>query len=139
MRSIRSFSRARTTERGFALIAALALAVLYFGLMELLLVDSSRELAEARRFRARVVAGVLAENAVELASLQMVGSSGRTVEEEDRQGTMSGRYTRGAGGSFELFGEGETSGVLRQSARVSLQGRVGSDGTVKIDYAVHGQ
>ena len=56
LRSIRSSSRARTSERGFALIAAIALSVLYFALMELMLIDSSRELAEARRFRARIVA-----------------------------------------------------------------------------------
>ena len=139
LRSIRSFSRVRTTERGFVLIAALTLAILYFALMELLLVDSSRELAEARRFRARVVAALVAENAVELAALQMVDQAGRTVNETDAQGTMSATYRRGVGEAFTLEGEGETLGVIRQKATVFVQGRVDANGDIKIDYAMHGQ
>ena len=49
-------SRARTTnrsERGIVLVDALVLAVLYFALMELMMVDASRSLQEAQRFRAR--------------------------------------------------------------------------------------
>src|SRR6266545_5727430 len=72
---IRFFSRAsisRQRQRGFVLISALVLSVLYFALMELLLIDSSRALNEAQRFRARVVAGALAESGAELAALQMV-------------------------------------------------------------------
>ena len=138
MRSIRSSNRARTSERGFVLIAALTLAVLYFGLMELLLVDSSRELAEARRFRARVVAGIVAENAVELAAVQMVSGSGLVIQETDDQGAMIARYERN-GVAYEITAEGVASGVLSQKATVSVQGRIDPNGVVKIDYTMHGQ
>ena len=45
MPSTRSSFRARTRERGYVLITAIALAILYFALMELMLIDSSRALA----------------------------------------------------------------------------------------------
>jgi hypothetical protein len=138
LRSIRSFNRARTTERGFVLIAALTLAVLYFALMELLLLDSSRELAEARRFRARVVAGITADNAIELAAVQMVNSTGRTIEDSDEQGRMTGVFTRN-GDAYELTGEGETTGAVSQKASVFVQGRIEPNGAIKIDYAMYGQ
>lgn len=139
MRSTRSFSRARTTERGFALIAVLTLAVLYFALMELLLVDSSRELSEARHFRARVVAAVLAENAAELAALQMVNGFNRTIQEQSDQGQMKGQLEIKAGNSFEITASGVTAGVIQQSAKVFVQGRLEPGGAVKIDYTMHGQ
>jgi hypothetical protein len=140
LRSIRSFSRARTTEKGFALIAVLTLALLYFGLMELLLVDSSRELAEARNYRARVVAGILAENAAELAAMHIVAGAARPpVNESTNQGEMTGRIARGSGGGFEITAQGVTSGVIRQTATVFVQGRVTGSGTVTIDYTMHGQ
>lgn len=142
MRSIRSFSRVRTSkrrERGFVLIAALTLAILYFALMELMLVDSGRELAEAQRFRSRVVAGIVAENAVELAAHRMAVSGGMTINESDEQGSMRARMTRGGGEAFEIVGEGRTSGVLPQDAKVFVQGRVDASGNISIDYTMHGQ
>ncbi|HUP44263.1 MAG TPA: hypothetical protein VM779_02015 [Thermoanaerobaculia bacterium] len=132
-------SRARTTERGFALIAVLTLAVLYFALMELLLIDSSRELAEARNFRARVVAAVLAENAAELAAMHMVAGASRKIQEQSDHGTMTGTIVRTGADGFEITAEAVTSGVLRQTATVFVQGRVESNGVVKIDYTMHGQ
>lgn len=143
MRSIRSFNRARTSdrrpERGFVLIAALVLAVLYFGLMELMLVDSGRELAEARRFRARVVAGIVAENAVELAAHEMTSSGGLKVTEDDEQGSMEGELRRTGGDGFEITGKGKTGGATAQEATVYVQGRVDANGKVMIDYTMHGQ
>lgn len=139
LRSIRFFSRARTSERGFVLVAAMTLAVLYFALMNLLLVDSSRELAEARRFRARIIAGVLAENAVELAAQQMVDRTGNTIEEETAFGEMWAEYSRGGGDGFEISAEATTKGVLSQTASVFVQGRLLAGGIVKIDYTMHGQ
>ncbi|HET7435605.1 MAG TPA: hypothetical protein VFN10_12930, partial [Thermoanaerobaculia bacterium] len=85
----RSCSRARTTERGFALIAAIVLAVLYFGLIELLLLDSARELREAQRFRARIVALTNAENGAERAAADIANASPLPVL-EDEQGTVGG-------------------------------------------------
>ena len=138
MRSIRSSSRA-LTERGFALIAALALAILYFALMELLLVDSSRALLEARQFRARVVAATVAENAAELAALNMRIGLSKTARESDEQGDMVGTLTMNAP-SFRIEGEGETTGVIRQKARVVIDGEIDlTTGLVSINYTNHSQ
>jgi hypothetical protein len=115
------------------------LAVLYFGLMELMLVDSGRELAEARSFRARVVAGIVAENAVELAAHEMTSSGGLKITEDDEQGSMEAELRRTGGDGFEIVGKGITSGVIAQEAKVYVQGRVDANGKVMIDYTMHGQ
>lgn len=138
MRSTRSFSRVRTREgqRGIALIWAIALAVLYFMLTELMLIDSARELGEARRFRAKIVAEVLAENAAELAAEQLVSrqSSPRSPA-EDWQGAMVGEMSRN-GSAFTIIGEGVSKGDQGARAKVTVQGSV--DGTdIRIDYTVH--
>src|SRR5438094_727313 len=87
LQSMRSSFRDRTTDqRGYVLISAIALAVLYFALMELMLIDSSRALREAQRFRARVVASALAENAAELAAANMITSPGKTKNAQDDKG-----------------------------------------------------
>ena len=86
----------------------MTLAVLYFALMNLLLVDSSRELAEARRFRARIIAAVLAENAVELAAQQMVDRTANTIEEDSDFGEMWADYARGSSDGFEISAEATT-------------------------------
>ena len=126
-------------ERGFVLVTAIVIAVLYFALMELLLIESSRALTEAQRFRARVVAAALAENGAELAALQIVNTAGGTVTYTDQQGTMRGKLQRTGPVTFEIEGDGRTTGVLTQSATVRIQGRIDPDGTIKIDYTLHGQ
>ena len=137
MRSIRSCSRAYTnSERGFALIAAIVLAVLYVALIELLLLDSARELSEARRFRARVVAATLAENGAELAAAALVSNPSADVNTTDEQGSISGMMRKTDETHFRITGDGTTSGLIRTSAHVDLQGRI--EGTsIKIEYAVH--
>jgi len=136
--STRSSSRARTnSEKGFALITALVLAVLYLGLIELLLIDGTRSLQEAQRLRSRVVAAALAENAAELAAEGMVGRTGADVTHQDAQGTIEGKYTR-SGDAFILIGKGRTSGVAPESATVRLHGRIVGT-SVTIDYAIHSQ
>ena len=138
MRSIRSSSRARTTERGFALIWAIGLALLFFLLIELMLMDSARELAEARRFRAKIVAATLAENGAELAAAKMTERFNSDVNAEDWQGKISGKMTRNLDGAFEIIGDGEAKGTDPSSARVKIQGRLlGSD--INIDFTVHTQ
>jgi hypothetical protein len=119
------------------LIAALVLALLYFALMELLMIDTSRALAEARRFRSRVIAANLAENGAELAALNIVTRTGNTVDRQDEWGSIGGRMTR-SGDTFEIIGTGDVTGTDPQSARVSVQGRVEA-GTIRIDYTMHGQ
>jgi type II secretory pathway component PulK len=137
LRSIRSSSHARTSsERGFALVAAIVLAVLYVALVELLLIDSARELSEARRFRAKVVAAALAENGAELAAAQLINRDTADVNAVDWQGSISGTLLKKADHRFEIIGTGETSGIVKTSARVEVQGRI--EGTkVEIEYAVH--
>jgi hypothetical protein len=140
-RSTRSSSRARTTERGFALAMALIIAVLYFGLIELMLFDASRELGEARRFRARILALTLAENGAELAAAHMAlpdfDASGIQVEATDWQGTITGKLMKDAStGKFDIKGTGEASGVVAARATVKVYGVV--DGTkVKIYNTDH--
>lgn len=138
MQLTRSCSRARTSERGFALIAAIVLAVLYFALMELLLLDSSRELAEAQRFKARVIAAAMAENAAEHAAINLVNASTSTLPRTAvKDGWISGGMEK-TGSQFDLWGEGETKGVIRQKARVEVRGSV-DGGRIHIHYTRHSQ
>lgn len=137
---MRFFCRARTTEsqRGYVLISAIALAVLYFALMELMLIDSTRALREAQRFRSRIVASTLAESAAELAAAEMVkGSAGAAPKASDDQGLMEGQLHM-LGSQFELLGDATTAGAAPTKASVRVQGRV--EGTrVVIDYTFHSQ
>lgn len=128
----------KSRQRGFVLITALVLAVLYFMLMELVLIDSSRALVEAQKFRARIVAQALAENAAELAALDLIDRGGAKVDASNFQGTMTGNMTH-TGNKFELEGEGTATGILRQQSNVIVQGRIDPDGSIKIDYTIHSQ
>ena len=133
--------RVRTTDqRGYVLISAIALAVLYFGLMELMLIDSSRALREAQRFRARVVASALAESAAELAAAQMITRPARRppVAAQDEQGQMLGTLNTN-GRAFEIIGEGTTAGVAPVKASVRVQGTITGGTHIAIDYTFHSQ
>ena len=134
---LRSFLQHPARERGYVLISAIALAILYFGLMELMLIDSSRALREAQRFRARVVASALAESAAELAAAQMVTSPGGPTSAEDEQGKMLGSVEV-SGNAFELVGEGNATGVVPIKATVRVQGRI-INGHISVDYTFHSQ
>jgi hypothetical protein len=135
---MRSSFRDRTTsQRGYVLITAIALAVLYFGLMELMMIDSSRALREAQRFRSRIVASALAESAAELAAAQMVTHPGANANASDEQGSMTG-LLRVSGNQFELTGQGVTAGVQPITATVRVQGRI-ENNHVAIDYTFHSQ
>jgi ABC-type Na+ efflux pump permease subunit len=129
------------SQRGYVLITAIVLAILYFALMELMLIDSSRSLQQAQRFRSRLVAQALAESAAELAAVNLVDRYGTNVDAEDEQGRMVGKLTRSAN-SFVLEGSGTTSGVMPVTATVRVQGSIvgsGKDAHVAIDYAFHSQ
>lgn len=141
MQSIRSFGRGRTDRRraaeaGFALISALVLAILYFALMELLLIDSSRALHEAQRFRARVAATTLAENAAELVATNMVGQYSNSVTQQDAQGSMSGTFSRGTT-DFQIHAEATNNGVVTEHATVFLEGQIEGGTTVRIRWSRH--
>lgn len=142
--SIRSCSRARTSERGFALAVALIVAVLYFGLIELMLYDASRELAEARRFRARIIALTLAENGAELAARNLVNTPSNPSPITDWQGTISGEVSKSGdptsevGETFIIKGTGDATGIVEAHATVYIQGRINASG-IHIDYTRHTQ
>jgi len=138
LRSIRSSSRDRTSERGFVLAAAIILAVLYFMLIELLLIDGSRALQEAQRFRSRIVALTLAESAAELAAAQMVNNQNAHVDVDSTDGTLTGTYVR-SGDSFQLVGDATTKGVAIQKSHVTIQGRIVNNTQIAIDYTNHSQ
>lgn len=136
---MRSFSRASTSrQRGFVLISAIVLAVLYIALMELLLLDSARELQEAQRFRARVVALNLAENGAELAAVNLVNTMGWTNSATNAEGDMTGTSQKDYSGRFTISGKGSSSGVVKVAATVEITGRI--QGThFTIEYTKHSQ
>ena len=138
MRSTRSSSRARTGERGYVLVAAITIAILYFALMELMLIDSSRALREAQRFRSKVVAVTLAESAAELSSASMVTrNSGDSINADDEQGSMKATCNVN-GQAFVINAEATTSGVSPVTSSVRVQGRIVGQ-RVAIDYTFHSQ
>lgn len=138
MRSTSSSSRARTRERGYVLIAAITIAILYFALMELMLIDSSRALREAQRFRSKVVAATLAESAAELSAASMVTRNvGDTINADDEQGSMKATC-KVNGQAFDIDAEATTSGVSPVKATVRVQGRIVGQRVV-IDYTFHSQ
>jgi hypothetical protein len=136
-RSTRSSFRARTRERGYALISAIAIAVLYFAVMQLIMIDSQRVLREAQRFRAKVISAALAENAAELAASQMLLSSTRKIDAKDAEGTMKATLQKGLT-DFVIEAEGTSYGAESRKATVKLQGRVLGTKVV-VDYAAHSQ
>jgi len=139
--SISSSSRARTTERrtrggerGIALITAIVLSLLYFMLIELMLIDSSHALESARKFRGRVVAETLAENAAELAAANLVTSASTTITASDWQGTMSAKMMRDASGAFHITASG--AATTHEQAMVQVYGEV--TGThLRVNYTMH--
>jgi len=123
---VRTFKR---SERGYALISAIVLSVLYIGLISLLLIDSSRELNEAQRFRARVMAQTLAENGVELAADGLRTRYMATEKEDSWMGHTEGRLERDAGtvSTFTLEGKGISAGVMKVESTVKLTGTVSTE------------
>ena len=108
------------------------LALLYFMLMQLMLVDASRALSEAQRFRAKVVAATLAENGAELAAARLIVRQSARVQAEDGQGKMTGSLLRNDR-NFRIEAEGETKGILKVKATVLVEGST-SGQRVYIDY-----
>ena len=140
MPSIRSSFRARTRERGYALISAIALAVLYFAVMQLIMIDSNRVLHEAQRFRSKVIAEALAENGAELAASQLVITTNAKppVNATDGDGKMTGTLADRSPNAFVITGEGTSYGTEPRTATVRLQGRT-LGAKVVVDYSFHSQ
>lgn len=144
--STRLFSRDAKTEascqddgsRGFVLIGALVVALLYFALLELMLIEAVQAMRASQRFRARVVAQVLAENAAELVAHQLVFSSGKKVQIADETGTMIAESRRLINDQFEIEASGMITGAVSQPATVAVFGRI--QGTsVRVDRTIHSQ
>ena len=135
---IRFFSRAAKTERGFVLISVLVLALLFFAMMELMLIEATVAMRGATRFRARVVAHVLAENAAELAAHDMINDVGKTVSRKTEDGTMSATLLRYPDNTFRIDASAETSGALTQRATVEIRGAVQGEKVI-IDRTRHSQ
>ncbi|HYK00193.1 MAG TPA: hypothetical protein VE974_00420 [Thermoanaerobaculia bacterium] len=113
--------------------------MLYFGLIELLMADSSRELASARRFRARVIAETLAENAAEGAAWRIADPNAPPVpfKQTDEQGDMDGTMMRSEK-AFIITGTGVSAGLESTKATVELRGVV-EGGEIHIHLAKHTQ
>ncbi|MBV9495581.1 MAG: hypothetical protein JOZ54_15140 [Acidobacteria bacterium] len=89
--------------------------------MQLLLIDSSRSLHEAQSFKARVVAKTLAENGAEIAATNAVNQDSGGGSVTDAQGFCRGTLAPGSGvNTLVIRGEGQTSGVVSQTATVDL-------------------
>lgn len=141
--STRSSRRARAeTERGFALLSALVLSVLFFALISLVLWESSLRYRAAQTFRGRIVAQTLAENAAELAARGLADGTSLSATAEIDDGTMTatGTATQDIDGSirFEIEAEGSTRGVQPARATVSVRGIFDGNG-VRVTRTRHSQ
>jgi len=120
------------------LITAIVLAILYFALMELMLIDSSMALREAQRFRSHVIAATIAESAAELSAASMVTrNAGDDISADDEQGTMKATC-KVDGTAFEIDAQAITKGAIPMKSTVTVQGRILSS-QVKVDYTYHSQ
>jgi hypothetical protein len=81
-------------------MSVLIIAILFFAMMTLLLIESSEMSRRADRYRSRVIAQVLAENAVELAAQKMITTPATVRKYEDEQGTIRGEYKASPSGHF---------------------------------------
>lgn len=114
------------SEGGFALVAALLLALIYLGLILVVLAESSLANLEASRFRARTVAGIYAENGIELGWLGAAGPGSIELEHGESSGTIEWL----PGNRFRLEGRGSYRGSQRQLRVVTVSGRVLEEGVV---------
>lgn len=129
-------------ESGYALVATLVIAVLFFALMALVLWESTMRYRAAQSFRSRIVAQTLAENAAELSARGLGDGSSLTVSAETDDGTMraSGQASHDPDGiiRFKIEAEGETHGVQSVRATVTVWGRVDGNG-VRVTRTKHSQ
>jgi hypothetical protein len=127
------------------LITAIALAILYFALMELMLIDSSRAQREAQRFRSKVISTTLAESAAELSAASMITrNAGNSINADDEQGSMTATCTvsknteKAEETAFLIDAQATTGGVSPVASTVIVQGRIVGQ-KVKVDFTYHSQ
>jgi len=119
----------------------LVISTLYFVLIALVLWESTERYRSAQRFRARVVAQTLAENAAELAARGLSTGSSASVEEEIGDGLMTATSTVNGNSSdatFHIEASGHSAGVTRAEATVEVWGRI-QNGRIVIDRTLHSQ
>lgn len=116
---MRSF-RAQIRERGFALITALVVAALYFGLIQLVLMESILAYRQARGVSRRTALHILAEDGVELVTRDFCSSSGATATLETEEGKVEAR-SRLLGNDRFIIESVAVSGS--GTAKVKLEGR----------------
>lgn len=128
--------RAETSQRGFVLVSVLLIALLYFGLIELIMADGARRSVEAQRFRARITANIFAENGAELAAKQMVHLGSSEEKLELPEGVMEGSFRRIGQEGFVIEATGTASGVVETRRSVAIRGTI-RDSSVTIERTRH--
>lgn len=137
--STRFFCRGvRADQRGFVLISVLVLALLYFAMLELMLIESSEAMRGAQRFRARLLAHSLAESAVELAAHQLLITPEKSISSSGKDGTMNGKSRHLPGNRFEIVGSATTNGPHPATASVRIEGHF-KGSAILIDRSSHSQ
>ena len=91
---------------------------------------------EAQRFRARITANILAENAAELAAAGMTGLEAREASLENDDGSMTGAFRRIGEESFVIEATGTTTGIVKSTRNVSIKGRI-VQSSVRIEETRH--
>lgn len=122
--SRRAFDRKPSRRRGFALVAALVLALLFLALIELLLADLTQASRTAERIRGRILADILAENGVELVAREIVTSPTGSVSRKIDGGHVAASYEPKADGTFTIRSESIASGPFPARATVVIEGRI---------------
>jgi uncharacterized protein YbjQ (UPF0145 family) len=135
--SIESLRRARTDQKGFALLSAFFLAILYFALMELMLHSTTESLRETQRGTRRIAVEILADNAAELGAENLVKTLHRNAKLDSGADRMRGSTKVAADGAFTIEAEGHVGGAGATSLKLVVAGRIaGSDVLIeRISYA----
>ena len=130
--SIRSCSRARTNERGFALAMALILAVLYFGLIELMLyrrvarARGGAALSGAHRRARRWPRTVRSWRRRDLVNVpNNPAADDRLAGDDVRRRARRRRPVSRR--DFKINGTGDATGIVEAHATVYVQGRVDAE------------
>jgi hypothetical protein len=105
-------------ERGFALITALVVALLYFALIELLLVESTVAYRSARSVSDRLELQSLAEDGAEFVAASFCGSGAPDIDVTLRGARIRATASTSSG-EFEIRSSAEKRG---RSSRLRLSG-----------------
>ncbi len=133
--------RRNDREGGWVLISVLVISTLYFVLIALILWESTMRYRAAQRFRSKVIAQTLAENAVELAARGLTTGGSGDVDEEIDDGLMLAEVEvtgSARNAEFHIKAAGRSSGVRAAEASVEIWGTV-RNGQISISRTKHSQ